>query len=205
MKQFFAVGLLLISASVVLGQTDYASAHAQAACTLTLAQSPDVSGLRLGMKPDEVLALFPGSRADKEVRTDMLTPASRLGVSTLTIKPGRYASKAKFPRVSAITLMLLDGRVITVNVSYDGPRYGHVDEFLGKFIEGKKLPAVHAWEAYVGMDAQLKSLNCRGFEIKVFAGGKNVRDINYVELTDVAARKRIRDRRAKTAGKNSTG
>lgn len=204
MKQFFAVGLLLISASVVLGQTDYASAHAQAACTLTLTQAPAVDGLRLGMKAEEVLALFPGSRADKEVRDDMLRPASRLGVSSLTIKPERYASKAKFPRVSVVTLTLLDGRIITMNVSYNGPEYKHVDEFLGKFLEGKKLPAVHAWEPYVGMDTQLKTLNCRGFELKVFAGGKNVHDINYIEMTDVAAKKRIRDRRSKAAGKNST-
>ena len=204
MKQFFAVGLLLISASVVLGQTDYSGAHAQAACTLTLTQAPTISGLRLGMKPEEVLALFPGSRVDKEVRADMLRPASRLGVSNLTIRPERYATKAKFERVTVITMTLLDGRIITMNVSYNGPRYEHVDEFLAKFIEGKKLPAVHAWEAYVGMDTQLKTLNCKGFEIKVFAGGKNVRDINYIEMTDVAARKRIRDRRTKAAGKNST-
>jgi hypothetical protein len=196
MKQLFAFLLVLAAASAASGQ---------GACTLTLAQAPAVSGLRLGMKPDEVLALFPGSRADKEVRADMLRPASRLGVSNLSIKPERYASKAKFPNVTVITMTLLDGRVTTMNISYSGPEYKHVDEFLGKFLEGKKLPAAHAWEPYVGMDTQLKTLNCKGFEIKIFAGGKSVHNINYIELTDVAARRRLRDRRAKTTSKNSTG
>ncbi|HEY0376977.1 MAG TPA: hypothetical protein VGC87_08475 [Pyrinomonadaceae bacterium] len=198
MKQFFAAGLLLVAASVIPGQSGYSVARAQGACTLTLAQAPAVEGLRLGMRPEEVLALFPGSRNDKEVRDDLLRPASRHGVSGMTVKPARYSSKAKFPRVSNVSLTLLDGRVITVNVTYDGPEYKHVDEFLGKFLEGKKLPAAHSWEAYEGMDTQLKTLNCKGFELKVFAGGKNVHNINYVELTDVAAKQRIRDRRAKT-------
>ena len=203
MKHFFAVGLLLVSASVVLGQTEYSGAHAQAACTLTLAQAPAVDGLRLGMKAEEVLALFSGSRTDKEVRAQLLSPASPVGVSGLTIKPERYSSKAKFPRVTAVTLMLLDGRVIKANIGYNGPEYKHVDEFLGKFLEGKKLPAAHAWEPYVGMDTQLKTLNCKGFELKVFAGGKNVHNINYIELTDVAAKQRMSDRRAKLKAKNS--
>jgi hypothetical protein len=198
MKQFFAAGLLLVAALVIPGPAGSSVARAQGACTLTLAQAPAVEGLKLGMKADEVLALFPGSRADKEVRAELLASAGPLGVSGLTVKPERYSSKAKFPRVSAITLMLLDGRVITINVTYDGPEYKHVDEFLGKFLEGKKLPAAHAWEVYTGMDTQLKTLKCKGFELKVFAGGKNVRNVNYVELTDVAGRQRIRDRRAKT-------
>lgn len=194
MKQLFAVLLVLAAASAASGQ---------GACTLTLAQAPAVSGLRLGMKAEEVLALFPGSRTDREVRAAMLSPASRFGVSGLTIKPEKYSSKAKFPRVSVITLAFLDGRVYTINVHYNGPEYKHVDEFLGRFLEGKKLPAAHAWEPYVGMDTQLKTLTCKGFELKVFAGGKQVHNINYVELTDVAAGRRIRDRRAKLKAKSS--
>jgi hypothetical protein len=197
MKQFFAAGLLLVAASFIPGQSGYSVARAQGACTLTLAQAPDVNGLRLGMKAEEVLALFPGSRADKEVRANLLGPASPLGLSGLVIMPQRYSSKAKFPRVNSVTLQLLDGRVINLNVTYEGPEYKHVDEFLGKYLEGKKLPAAHAWEPYVGLDTQLKTLNCKGFELKVFAGGKNVHNLNYIELSDVAARQKIKDRRAK--------
>ena len=200
MKQLFAAGLLLVAASVIPGQAGYSVARAQGACTLTLAQAPAVEGLKLGMKAEEVLALFPGSSADKEVRAAMLAPASPLGLSGMVIMPQRYPSKAKFPHVNSVTLQLLDGRVISVNVTYEGPEYKHVDEFLGKYLEGKKLPAAHAWEPYVGMDTQLKTLNCKGFELKVFAGGKNVHNLNYIDLADVAARQRIKDRRAKLKG-----
>ena len=204
MKQFFAAGLLLVAVSVIPGQSGYSVARAQGACTLTLAQAPTFNGLRLGMKAEEVLALFPGSSADKEVRMYMLRPASSQGVSSLVINPGKYPSKAKFPGVSGLSLTLLDGRVLTMNVGYNGPEYKHVDEFLTKFLEGKKLPAAHAWEPYAGMDTQLKTLKCRGFEIKVFAGGRNVHNINYVELTDVAAKQRLTTRRAKTAASGPT-
>ena len=194
MRRFLAVGLVILGASV--------AAHAQATCTMTAAQAPVVSGLRLGMPRDEVLALFPGIRADREVSVDLAQPANSLGLSNLSIKPEKYASKAKFAGVSQITLQLLDGRISDLHVGYNGPEWKHVDDFLAKFLEGKKLPAIHAWEAYVGLDTQLKTLTCKGFEIKVFAGGKNVHNINYVQVVDLEAKKKLKERRDKAKGGN---
>lgn len=194
MRRLLAAGLVALSAC--------AAAYAQGACTMTLAQAPVVNGLRLGMTQDEALALFPGVRADKEVGADLARPASQFGVSGLTIRPERYSSKAKFAGVSQITLTLLDGRVSDLHVGYNGPEWKHVDDFLAKFLEGRRLPAAHAWEAYTGMDTQLKTLKCKGFELNVFAGGKNVRNINYVQLIDVDARKKLKERKAKARGEN---
>jgi hypothetical protein len=191
---------LLAVCLVILGAC--AAARAQAACTMTLAQSPVVNGLRLGMTRDEVLALFPGIRADKEVSAELSQPANTLGVSGLSIRPDRYASKAKFAGVSQITLQMLDGRVTNMHVGYNGPEWKHVDDFLAKFVEGKKLPAPHAWEPYVGMDTQLKILKCKGFEVSVFAGGKSVHNINYVQMVDLEARQKLKERRDKAKGAN---
>jgi hypothetical protein len=191
---------LLAVCLVILGAC--AAARAQAACTMTLAQSPVVNGLRLGMTRDEVLALFPGIRADKEVSAELSQPANTLGVSGLSIRPDRYASKAKFAGVSQITLQMLDGRVSNMHVGYNGPEWKHVDDFLAKFVEGKKLPAPHAWEPYVGMDTQLKILKCKGFEVSVFAGGKSVHNINYVQMVDLEARQKLKERRDKAKGAN---
>jgi hypothetical protein len=179
-----------------------AAAYAQGACTMPLAQAPVINGLRLGMTQDEALALFPGVRADKEVGAELARPASQFGVSGLSIKPERYSSKAKFAGVSQVTLTLLDGRVSDLHVGYSGPEWKHVDDFLAKFLEGRRLPAAHAWEAHTGMDTQLKTLKCKGFELSVFAGGKNVHNINYVQLVDVDARKRLKERKAKARGGN---
>lgn len=194
MRRFLVVGLVILCAC--------AAARAQGACTMTVAQAPAVNGLRLGMPRDEVLALFPGIRADKEMSNQLAQPASKYGASGLSIRPEKYASKAKFAGVSQVTLQLLDDRVSDLHVGYNGPEWKHVDDFLAKFIEGKKLPAPHAWEPYVGMDTQLKTLKCKGFEVNIFAGGKNVHNINYVQMIDVGAKQKLRERREKAKGAN---
>ena len=206
MKRFLAVaGCLVLGATMAVGQTKEAGAHAQASCTMKVAQVPSIGGLRLGMTPDEVLALFPGSREDAEVRAAVAAPARGMGVSGFSIKPEKYSSKAKFAGVSQITFTLIDGRVSSFNVGYNGPEWKHVDQFVTKFSEGSKLPPASAWEAYVGMDTQLKTLKCRDFEISIFAGGKNVHNLNYVEIRDMEAKRKLLERRAKAAEAKKAG
>jgi hypothetical protein len=196
-KQFLVIALLMLGAPAVSGQMNELGAHAQANCTLTMAQAPVISGIKLGMTPEQVLALFPGSREDKEVSDNLARPPSKLGVSNFMIRPERYASKSKFAGVNQITFTLLDGRVSTLNIGYNGTEWKHVDEFVAKFSEGKNLPPAAAWEAQVGMDTQLKILKCKEFEVTVFAGGKNVHNINYVQLRDIAATQKLKERREK--------
>jgi hypothetical protein len=188
MKKFLAIALLILGASVVSGQAN---------CTLTMAQAPVVSGVKLGMTPEQVLALFPGSREDGEVSGSLARPASKFGVSTFMIRPERYTSKAKFVGVSQISFTLFDGRVSTFNIGYTGPEWKHVDEFVTKFAEATKLPAATAWEAQEGMDSQLKILKCKEFEVSVFAGGRQAQNINYVKVRDLAVEEKLRERREK--------
>src|SRR5260221_4539092 len=58
-------------------QTNNASTQEKPTCQLTLAGAPDIKGFRLGMTADEVLALFPGSKDDAEVRSDLTRPPSQ--------------------------------------------------------------------------------------------------------------------------------
>jgi hypothetical protein len=204
MKRFLAIGLVMLWATVVAGQAGGEGAHGQAACTLTIAQAPVVGGLRLGMTPEEVLALFPGSSADNEVRSQISRPASALGVASFTLNPGKYGSKAAYVGISHITVSLLDNRVSNFNIGYNGPEWKHVDQFVAKFIKGTNLPPAEAWEAYVGMDTQLKTLKCNGFEISIFAGGTGS-EINYVLMRDLEAQKKLKERRAKANEKNWWG
>src|SRR2546428_1181341 len=165
-------------------QTSNASAQEKPSCQLTLAQAPVLSGLKLGMTPDQVLPLFPGSKYDPEVRSSLARPSSQFGVSSFVIRPGRYESKEKFAGIKQITFTLLDGRVSNFTIGYNGPEYSHVDKFVTKFIEGTNLPPVDQWEAYVGMDNQLKILTCTDFEVRVFAGGPGG-NLNYVLVKDL--------------------
>jgi hypothetical protein len=171
----------------------------KAICTLRLPQAPDIRGVKLGLTVAEVLALFPGSTEDNEVRSQLARPAN-LGMTSFLIRTGSYASKEKFAGIKMITFTFLDGRVSNFNVGYDGPEWKHVDEFVTKFSEGTNLPALDAWEAYVGLDNQLKTLKCGGFEINVFAGGKGL-DVNYVQMRDMKADKELKARRAEARKK----
>src|SRR5438067_5854174 len=76
---------------------------------LTLSQSPVINGLKLGMTPEQVLALFPGSKTDEEVQRELSRPPNRFGVSSFTIRPQKYSSKSKFDRVTQIIFTLFDG------------------------------------------------------------------------------------------------
>jgi hypothetical protein len=169
----------------------------RAASRLTMSQAaPAISGLKLGMTTEQVLALFPGSKNDKEVSSSLSKPATKFGESSFEIRPGKYSTKSKFDRISQIVFTLLDGRVSTLYVGYDGPVWEHVDEFVTTFSEEKSLPTSDSWEAYVGLDAQLKTLKCKDFEISLFAGGQNV-EINYVQMSDLTAQQKLKERRAK--------
>ena len=181
-------------------QTSNPTAQEKPSCQLTLAQAPVLSGLKLGMTPDQILALFPGSKDDPEVRSSLARPPSQFGVSSFVIRPDRYESKEKFKGISQITFTLLDGHVSNFTIGYNGPEYSHVDKFVAKFVEGTSLPAADQWEAYVGMDNQLKILKCSEIEIRVFAGGQGG-NLNYVLMRDLAADKKLKERRQKAREK----
>ena len=168
-------------------------------CALKLAGAPAVNGLRLGMATDELLALFPGSKDDAEV-TASATGLTRFGTATVVIRPDRYRSKENFPGISQVTVRLADGRVYEFTVNYNGPEFSHVDKFVTKFVESTGLPPADQWDAYVGMDNQMKTLTCAEFEVRAFAGGQGG-SLNYVVVKDLVADKKLKNRRAKARAK----
>lgn len=200
MKQFLAVTLLIIGVLAASPRSDGPSAQDKSVCSLSVAQVPGIGAFRLGMAPEQVLALFPGSSEDQEVRSSLLRPASPLGVSSFIIRPSRYQSKERFAGISQVTFTLLDGRVSTFSISYDGPEWSHVDKFVAKVVEGTNLPPADAWEPYAGMDNQLKTLTCADFEVRVFAGGQGG-NLNYVLMSDLVAARTLKERRAKAREK----
>lgn len=171
-------------------------------CSLSMAGGPNIKGLKLGMTPDEVLALFPDSKEDEEVRKHLSQPPSQFGVSEFIIRPEKFQSKDKFKDVTQITFNLLDGRVSGLTVGFNGPEYAHVDQFVSKFIEGTNLPPVDQWQGYEGMDTQLKTLFCKDFEVRVFIGGEGGK-LNYVLMRDLEAEKKLKERRAKARAQTS--
>lgn len=165
-------------------------------CILNMTQAPSIKGLKVGMTTDEVLAVFPGSKDDPEVRRYLTQPPTQFGGSELAIKPEKYANKAEFSNISRITFSLLDGRVSLVSLHYNGPAWEHVDKFVEKVAGDFNLPAAQHWDAYVGQDNQLKTLTCADFSVRVNAAGDGG-NLNYVAMKDLEAEKKLRDRRRK--------
>ncbi|MGZ8843278.1 MAG: hypothetical protein ACXW18_06420 [Pyrinomonadaceae bacterium] len=172
-------------------------------CTLTLIGAATITGVRLGMTADEVLALFPGSKSDPAVSAALSKPVSQFGTLGFAIQPGKYLSKeaqAQTPEggITRINFTLLDGRVWNFTAAYNGPEWPHVDKFVSKFIEGTSLPPVDQWRPYAGMESQLKVLSCKEFEVRVFSGGQGG-NLNYVLVRDLVAEKKLKERREKAA------
>ena len=202
MNLLLAIMLLIIGAPASSAQSDGPGAQDKPVCSLSTTQVPGIGALRLGMTPKQVLALFPGSGEDPEVRSDLSKPASPLGVSGFIIKPSRYQSKDKYAGVSQIALHFLDGRVSSFTISYNGPEWPDVDKFVAKVVEGTNLPPADAWQAYAGMETQLKYLTCTDFEIRVYAGGQGGSQ-NYVVMSDLGAARTLKERRVKAREKAS--
>jgi hypothetical protein len=167
----------------------------KAMCTLNTSQSPDINGVRLGLTPQQVLDLFPTSRDDAELRS-AAEKLTALGVSSFALGPEKYGAEKNFAGISRLTFSFLDKRLSSYTAGYSGTQWKHVDEFVKKFSEGRTLPPVEAWEAYSGLDTQLKTLKCDGFEISVFVGGEGG-NLNYVQMKDLAAERELKERRAK--------
>jgi hypothetical protein len=229
MKLYPAIVLLLIAVSI--GYSSYKSVASESAlngngvsswdaaqainssiqdklpCTLTVVGAPVINGLRLRMTASEVVALFPGAGDDAAVKAALAKPPSALGVSELVIRPAKYEAKENqaTPRpgaISQITIAFLDGRVSSFTAGFNGPPWPHVDNFVAHFVEVTSLPPADQWEAYSGMDTQLKILKCAEFEARVFAGGEGG-NLNYVLIKDLEAEKTLKDRRIKARAKAS--
>lgn len=169
-------------------------------CPLKMTQVPIIKGLKLGMTSDEILAVFPGSKDDAELRAELARPPRALGNSSFVIRPEKYGIKDQ--TISQITVSLLDGRASKLDLGYKGPQWKDVDEFISKFIEGTNLPVADEWQPYAGLDTQMKTLTCADFSIRLFAGGE-AGNLNSVLLTDLEADKKLKDRRKKAAAEQS--
>ena len=165
-------------------------------CTLARSEAPVINGLKLGMTVDEILAVFPGSKEDPELRPALSAPRGPFGNSSLAITPSKYGSAADFKEIKRVSFSLLDGHVSSFTVNYNGPEWPHIDKFVEKFVEGKNLPAADQWEPYVGMDTQMKTLTCTDFSIRLFNGGEGG-NLNYVLVQDLEASKKLKERRNK--------
>ena len=173
-------------------------------CGLSMPAAPSIDGLKLRMTAPEILALFPKSDQDAQIAARLAKAPGKHGQQGFLIRLADYPPKNKTADVTRVDVEFLDGKAYVYNFGFNGPQYQHVDDFVTKFIQGTSLPTADQWQAYPGMDNQMKVLTCQDFEVRVFAGGEGG-NLNYVLLTDLEADKTLKDRikKAKAQAKPS--
>lgn len=166
-----------------------------AKCTLTLAQVPELRGLRLGMNQERALARFPGISLERpdgfgltKVRLTLMNrddyPGGSVGrdrgvqidIAAGTAEGRSFlADRSKFPDlkgVNGIRLRFIDGRLSYLEMGYDDSvAWTDVDEFVGVISKALRLDG--SWQKGPDSDnaTREKELPCDGFLVTAGMGG----------------------------------
>ena len=166
MKRTFLAAICTLIALSAYGQTQ-TTASGVSPCTLNLAQSPAVRGVKLGMNVDDLLQLFPASTA---IRSSIATADGypHFGSVEVFINPSEYSTRDRFMGIQDFRLVLLDGRVTRYQVEYQqfpfGPTWRKVSDFVTRLAESFKLPSATNWDEDQNTPSQ-RRLRCDGFQI----------------------------------------
>jgi len=178
-----AIGLVSFALITIPAYLTATSQPAQTRCSLTEADSPSVRGLRLGMTAEQVIALFPGSAKNKEMKAASDKARSTTGSETvyLSFDSSTSAIKERFADVGSISVGFYKDRVKDLDVDYVGTSWT-IDEWVAKLSETFKLPGLEAWVAGPSENPN-KVLKCNGIEIEAATQGGGasirIRDTEY--------------------------
>jgi hypothetical protein len=137
--------LLLVCSACVMAQ--------ERGCALTLGQSPELGGLRLGMTGDQVRAQF--KIVEREPKDDY-------GVTTLRLEPGSQNTEAA---IRDISIELIKERVVSIRLVYTAStKTTDYREFTAGLSQSLRLPP--AWRPIkVGSMVSEMMMECAGFKI----------------------------------------
>lgn len=160
--------------TMLAGFPAFSQTSSQPKCTLTLNRSPVIRGLSLGMSTQEVLATFPGSTENPEIRGQIgaAGDAPNFGVARLGFQPWTLLSptKERFAGIDSCWVTLFDGRVVEMSAQYSGPTsrpsrgpfWEDVEDFIAKLSATFSLPDPKDWVRH----SSGKVLKCVDFEIE---------------------------------------
>jgi hypothetical protein len=163
-----------------------AAARAQEPCRLERAVAPDYGGVLLGMKVEELAAMFPGSedlqKATRQGASDASKPfVASLGGLELSIR------REQFRDVAELLLTFLGGTLHRIDVRYRQPvPWREVAAFSAEASRRLAVPA-DAWgEPASDEEKQARLLDCRGFSVvvRIDKGGPST-----LSIVDTAAAK----------------
>ncbi|MEK6304032.1 MAG: hypothetical protein AABO41_25295 [Acidobacteriota bacterium] len=145
-------------------------------CTLTEATAPTVRGLKLGMTTQQVVDLFPAVIKRREMKDDIeKAKAGGSEVVYLAFEPAGDGGGDRFAGVASVVTGLQKNKVVDFSVTYVGPTWSSIDEWVARLAEAFKLPNA-LWVAGPSENPN-KVLRCSGIEIEagIQGGGSSVR------------------------------
>jgi hypothetical protein len=140
-----------------------------AICPLTLAQAPNIGGLRLGMTLAQASALFPSLK---------VSPPDKVGASNAFLSRKELAGNQFFDGAQTVLLQFTQDRLYFIHVGYPVTNsWNSKDEFLA-FIS-QKLNINGDWKPFYNWqdknvrdlsDLRSLALECTGFRLSVGIG-----------------------------------
>jgi hypothetical protein len=130
------------------------------------------------MSLQQVLALFPASSKRKEIR-EAVERAKAATVNEpvyLMFDSLNDGSSEQFAGIDSVMIGVYKGQVVDFNVSYIGPTWRTIDEWVERLRQTWGLPGAKAW-AVGPNENPTKILRCRGVEIEagIQGGGASIR------------------------------
>lgn len=188
--------LILISAALPVFSQTGNQLPDSSGCTLTLAQSPTIRGLKLGMSVDQLFTLIPAAREKSDV-TNALGSAQgppNYGVASFALIRNDFPKGDQFAGVDLLYIGLFDNHVTLFSVRYinypAGPRWPEIDELIVKVAETFGLPGLNLWKS--DTSPNLKILRCNGFEVVV--GYMN--EATSIQVRNFDYREKVEERKA---------
>jgi hypothetical protein len=144
------------------------------------------------MTSGQLLTLFP-EEANRHVITEAVKESQRAdkyGVSRFDLRGDNTTVNPRLTGIKYITIELLDERVTSFHISYAGPEWKSVDQFVANLSDVFRLPKAASWEP---ADESRRSLKCSGFVIDVYAF-QDARE-NWVRVRDTSVPRVVEARR----------
>lgn len=164
-------------------------------CTLSLAQAPNIGGLRLGMSFAQAGVLFPGLK---------LSPPDKVGVSNAILNRKDISGNQFFEEAQTVLLQFMEDRLYFIHVGYPVTnRWNSKDAFISMLAQ--KLNVTGDWKPFYNWqdknvrtaeDLRSAAIECTGFRLSAGIGIEGLGGDQFprFELEDLNVSRLVRQR-----------
>lgn len=170
MKHLLTLAMLVATASSTYSEP---TATPPNQCTLKLAQSPAIRGIKLGMKLEQILAWFPIDQENAYLKEMVASRASfpNNGVISFGAAPNQHKVRDQFLGIQSLNFVFVDEQLVRYEVQYGWPDWPELDDFINKLADTFHLPRPGNWTG----DPGRKRLSCAGFQLEALTRDGNAR------------------------------